>query len=114
MVLLITCAILIGLFLLQRHGTDKVSGLFAPVILLWLGLIAGIGIYNIVVYRPSIFRACSPHYGIFFLVRNNKKGWIMLGGVVLSITGPHFESLNSQYKFIFGRSALSFTSFFHN
>jgi K+ transporter len=95
-VLLITCLILIGLFLLQRRGTEKVSHLFTPVILVWLFLIAAIGIYNIVVYAPSIFQACSPHYGILFLVRNKKQGWIMLGGIVLSITGPNLLSPSRQ------------------
>ncbi|KAG6556611.1 hypothetical protein Mapa_001552 [Marchantia paleacea] len=106
-VVLITCLILIGLFVLQRFGTAKVGFLFAPVVLLWLTLISGIGIYNIVVHQPSIFRAFSPHYAITFLIRNKKNGWIMLGGVVLSITGTeamfadlgHFSQRSIQIAF---------------
>lgn len=38
------------------------SFLFSPVILLWLLAIGGIGLFNTVVYRPSVVRGLSPHY----------------------------------------------------
>ena len=53
---------------------------------------------------PPLPQAFSPHYGIDFLLRNGKEGWIMLGGVFLTVTGTeamyadlgHFSDKDKQ------------------
>ena len=86
-----TVAILCVLFAVQRFGTAKIGWLFSPVLLLWFVANAAIGVYNIVVYKPSILKAVSPHYGIAYLLRSGKHGWLSCSGIVLCITGS--ESL---------------------
>ncbi|XP_068667921.1 potassium transporter 1-like [Aristolochia californica] len=83
----IACVILVALFSLQCHGTNKVAFMFAPIITAWLLCISGIGLYNIFRWNPIIVRALSPLYMFKFLKSMGKEGWISLGGVVLCITG---------------------------
>jgi len=83
----LSAAILIGLFLLQKYGTSKVSFLFSPIMAAWTFTTPIIGVYSIVRYYPGIFKAISPHYIVRFFLRNKKEGWRMLGGTVLCITG---------------------------
>lgn len=86
-VVLISCVILVGLFSLQHHGTNKVAFMFAPIVTAWLICISGIGMYNIFRWNPSIVRALSPSYMYRFLRSTGTEGWVSLGGVVLCITG---------------------------
>ncbi|KAL2524097.1 Potassium transporter 5 [Abeliophyllum distichum] len=86
-VVLISIAILIIIFCVQRFGTDKVGYSFAPAICLWFLFISGIGLYNLFKHDPSVLRAFNPKYIIDYFKRNGKNGWISLGGVVLCITG---------------------------
>ncbi|KAK9103986.1 hypothetical protein Scep_020830 [Stephania cephalantha] len=108
-VLLISCAMLVGLFALQHYGTHKVAFLFAPIVVIWLISIFAIGLYNTIYWNPSILRAISPYYIVKFFRRTGKDGWISLGGVVLSITGTealfadlgHFTALSIRLAFAF-------------
>ncbi|KAK8342329.1 hypothetical protein V6Z12_A08G224400 [Gossypium hirsutum] len=108
-VVLISCVIIVGLFSLQHHGTNRVAFMFAPIVAAWLLCISSIGIYNIFRWNPHIFRALSPVYMLKFLKRTGIEGWISLGGVVLSITGVetmfadlgHFSSLSIRVAFSF-------------
>uniref|UniRef100_A0A0A0LRC4 Potassium transporter n=1 Tax=Cucumis sativus TaxID=3659 RepID=A0A0A0LRC4_CUCSA len=86
-VVLVAVVILVGLFSLQRYGTDRVGWLFAPVVLLWFFLIGGIGMFNIWKYDKTILRAFSPVYIVRYFRRRGMDGWTSLGGVLLSITG---------------------------
>ncbi|GAV81102.1 K_trans domain-containing protein [Cephalotus follicularis] len=86
-VVIVAIAILVVLFSVQHHGTDKVSWLFAPVVFLWFILIGGIGILNICKYDRSVLKAFSPVYIYRYFKRGGKNGWTSLGGIVLSITG---------------------------
>nr|AJA36500.1 KUP10 [Prunus persica] len=86
-VVLVAVVILVLLFTMQRHGTDKVGWLFAPVVLLWFLVIGGIGMFNIWKYDRSILKAFSPVYVYRFFKRGGKDGWTSLGGIMLSITG---------------------------
>lgn len=83
----ISVAILIAIFSVQRFGTDKVGFTFAPIIFLWFALIGGTGLYNLFKHNVAVLRAFNPMYIIDYFRRNGKKGWISLGGVLLSITG---------------------------
>lgn len=87
----ISLVILVGLFMVQRFGTDKVGYSFAPIICLWFTLIGGIGIFNFIKYDPSVIKAINPMYIIHYFTRNKKEAWISLGGVVLAITGSYYN-----------------------
>jgi KUP system potassium uptake protein len=83
----ITDAILVILFLAQPLGTTKLTFAFAPVVITWLGFNAVFGIYNLVNYDASVFRAFNPGYAFGFLIDHGEKGWRMLGGILLAFTG---------------------------
>ncbi|KAL5226472.1 hypothetical protein ABZP36_014737 [Zizania latifolia] len=83
----IAITILIALFLVQRFGTNKVGYTFAPIILTWFILIAGIGVYNLFKHDTGVLKAFNPKYIVDYFKRNGKHGWISLGGVILCITG---------------------------
>ncbi len=82
----ITIAILLGLFLIQRHGTARVGGLFGPVILVWLCFLAITGVAQII-RDPQVLSAISPWYGVRFLLFNQLHGFLVLGAVFLVVTG---------------------------
>ncbi|TKY59677.1 Potassium transporter 11 [Spatholobus suberectus] len=86
-VVLVAVVILVGFFSMQHYGTDRVSWLFAPIVLLWFLLIGGIGIFNIWKYGSSVLKAFSPVYIYRYFRRGGKEGWTSLGGIMLSITG---------------------------
>jgi KUP system potassium uptake protein len=79
-------AILIGLFLLQRLGTQRIGGAFGPIMLLWLLSIAALGVWGIA-RHPAILRALDPRYGLVFLADGGMTGFLVLGGVFLCVTG---------------------------
>ncbi|XP_058192096.1 potassium transporter 5-like [Rhododendron vialii] len=83
----ISVAILIGLFCAQRFGTNKVSYLFAPIIVLWFLVIAVIGVYDLLKHDVGVLRAFNPKYIVDYFKRDGKKAWTSLGGVFLCITG---------------------------
>ncbi len=82
----ITCTILIGLFLFQSKGTEKVGRLFGPATLLWFVVIAALGVPWIV-RRPEVLWALLPTHAIRFFLTNRMHGFLVLGSVVLCITG---------------------------
>ncbi|KAL5683092.1 hypothetical protein ACJX0J_009477, partial [Zea mays] len=83
----ITVGILVALFSVQRFGTDKIAYTFAPVVTVWLLLIGGIGVYNVIKYDIGTLRAFDPKYIIHYFQRNKKKGWVSLGEILLCVTG---------------------------
>lgn len=83
----VTDAILVILFAIQPLGITKISYAFAPIIMIWLAFNAAFGIYNLVLYDASVFRAFNPGYAFEFLIRNKEEGWRMLGGILLAFTG---------------------------
>jgi len=94
----ITVGILVLLFAIQRFGTDKVGYLFAPVILLWLLLIGGVGVYNLIKYDTGALRAFNLKYIIDYFRRNKKKGWVSLGGILLCFTGIRCVSTSTVLR----------------
>jgi KUP system potassium uptake protein len=86
LVLPLTCAILVGLFSIQRFGTGAVGKLFGPVMVVWFGTLAGLGIFHIS-HHPEILAALSPHHGVAFFGRHGLRGALILGSVVLVVTG---------------------------
>uniref|UniRef100_A0A7N0TPD5 Potassium transporter n=1 Tax=Kalanchoe fedtschenkoi TaxID=63787 RepID=A0A7N0TPD5_KALFE len=85
--LLLACALLVGLFALQHIGTRRVAFLFSPIVIIWLITILMIGFYNTYYWNPKIVRAFSPFYIVKFFNETGKEGWVSLGGILLSITG---------------------------
>ncbi|KAK4548717.1 hypothetical protein LTR36_008490 [Oleoguttula mirabilis] len=81
------CGILVLLFVIQPFGTTKIGVAFAPIILFWLGLLAGFGVYNLVVYDASVLKAFNPGFAFEYLIRHGDSGWRSLGGVLLAFTG---------------------------
>ncbi|GLT34804.1 hypothetical protein SLA2020_092990 [Shorea laevis] len=95
LVVVIACVVLVGLFVLQHHGTYRVAFMFSPIVILWSLSIAVIGVYNIIKWNPSVYRALSPYYIYKFFRDTGRDGWISLGGVLLCVTGTEamFASL---------------------
>lgn len=85
-VLPLTCCILVGLFSIQSKGTEKVGTVFGPLTLLWFVMIASLGVGQIVKH-PGVLMAVDPRHAIRFFASNGTHGFLMLGGVVLAITG---------------------------
>ena len=85
-VVVITLAILVALFAVQRFGTARVGVLFGPVTLLWFVTIAILGLREIL-SEPHILGALSPHHAVMFFVHNGARGFFVLGAVVLAVTG---------------------------
>ncbi len=81
-----TCIILVLLFLLQKHGTARIGGVFGPVMLVWFASLAAIGLYNIAA-NPAVVFSISPHHAVTYFKSNHLHGVIVLGTVVLCITG---------------------------
>lgn len=82
----LTLLILIGLFLMQRYGTNLVGKLFGPIMFFWFISLSVLGILNIL-KAPRILVAFSPHYAIYFMVEHSLQAFIVLGSVVLALTG---------------------------
>lgn len=83
----ITIVILTGLFLIQSSGTHKIGKLFGPIIVVWFASIGLIGLSHILAY-PSILQAINPLNALhFFASHDIKTIFIVLGSVMLVITG---------------------------
>ncbi len=82
----ITLAILFALFAVQKHGTAGIGKFFGPITLVWFLTIALLGISQIVTH-PEILWAISPHYAVGFMWNNPGTTFIILGAVVLCVTG---------------------------
>ena len=82
----ITLAILFALFAVQKHGTAGIGKFFGPITLVWFLTIAVLGISQIVTH-PEILWAISPHYAVNFMWNNPGTTFIILGAVVLCVTG---------------------------
>jgi KUP system potassium uptake protein len=81
-----TLIILLTLFLVQKKGTAKVGRVFGPVMVLWFITIAILGVAEIA-KSPQILLAVNPWHGVSFFLRNGFAGFIILGAVVLAVTG---------------------------
>ena len=83
----ITIGILLGLFSIQRHGTQKIGNLlFGPLMVLWFVCLGVLGIVNIVEH-PSIIKALNPYYALHFALTQPKLAFALLSAVFLALTG---------------------------
>ncbi len=82
----VTIVLLLGVFGAQRFGTDRVGKLFGPIMLTWFVSIAALGIPHIIAH-PTVLRSLSPWYALAFMVTHGWHAFVLLGAVVLSVTG---------------------------
>jgi KUP system potassium uptake protein len=82
----VSALILIALFLFQRRGTAKVGTVFGQVMVVWFLSIAVFGLRGIV-QHPAVLRALNPWWAVEFFVHDGVRGFLVLGAVVLVVTG---------------------------
>ncbi len=82
----ISVAILVGLFMVQRMGTHRIGTIFGWIMLLWFVTIGAMGM-PFILRHPEILQAASPHYAVRFLAHHHMHGFLLLGAVVLCVTG---------------------------
>jgi KUP system potassium uptake protein len=82
----IAVGILIALFSIQKRGTSTVGAIFGPIMVVWFGLLALLGVLHISDYWP-IFQAANPSHAIQFLVDMPRQAFQALGAVFLVVTG---------------------------
>ena len=86
LVIPITIGVLIGLFLIQRHGTGRVGKFFGPVTLLWFVTLGLMGI-NSIMQTPVVLKALNPMYALMFAVDHPGGMFVLLSAVFLALTG---------------------------
>jgi len=82
----VTIGILIALFLVQSHGTQRVGVVFGPVMVLWFFTLAVLGLGQIIA-QPAVLWALSPHHAVRFFAAHGLGGFLVLGAVFLVVTG---------------------------
>jgi len=82
----ITVGILIGVFAIQKHGTDRVGKLFGPIMVIWFVTIAVLGVVWLV-RAPIVLTAFDPRHAFAFFVEHRLHGFAVLGAVFLVVTG---------------------------
>ncbi len=82
----LTIVILFGLFAVQKRGTSGIGKFFGPITVIWFAAIAALGVYHIASH-PEIMWAISPHYAVMFMVNEPAITFLILGAVVLCVTG---------------------------
>jgi len=85
-ILAITLAILVALFLFQSRGTAGIGAIFGPVMLVWFATIAVLGV-NGILKNPAVVGAVLPTHAIRFLADDPGRGLLVLGAVFLVVTG---------------------------
>lgn len=83
----ISVVVLVLLFVGQFHGTSLVGQAFAPIVIIWLAMNASVGIHNLAMHGGEICASLNPWQIVLFFAENGRRGWLMLGGVILCITG---------------------------
>jgi KUP system potassium uptake protein len=105
LVIPISIGILVGLFLVQAHGTARVGAIFGPVVLIYMAVLATLGVGNIM-QHPEVLEALNPYWAIEFFIANPKTAFLAMGSVFLAVTGA--ETLYADMGH-FGRKAVAFS-----
>jgi KUP system potassium uptake protein len=82
----LSVGILIGVFALQRYGSGTIGWLFGPVILVWFTALGALGVGEIA-KDPAVLQGLSPSWGVRFFLDHGAYAYLVLGGVVLAVTG---------------------------
>lgn len=104
----IAVAVLVLVFRLQKYGTGRVGRVFGPIMCLWFLAIGAIGVYHIV-QHPMVLRAFNPWYAVNFFIQHSTAGFVVLGAVVLCVTGA--EALYADMGH-FGRRSITTAWYF--
>ncbi|MFZ6048693.1 potassium transporter Kup [Pseudomonas sp. CR3202] len=100
--------VLVGLFLIQKHGTARIGILFGPIMVLWFSVLGALGVYGII-QQPEVLKALNPYWCVHFFVVHPGMGVAILGAVVLALTGA--EALYADMGH-FGRKPIARAWFF--
>ena len=98
----ISVAILIGLFLIQSRGTEKVGRIFGPVMVVWF-LAIGLSGLLAILKAPRILYALDPRHAAYFVTHHGAFGFLVFGAIVLAMTGV--EALYADMSH-FGRAPI--------
>jgi KUP system potassium uptake protein len=82
----LAATILLAIFLVQRKGTAGIGAVFGPIMLLWFVALAALGLPAIL-RHPEVLTAIHPIHAVRFFVENRLHGFLLLGSVVLCVTG---------------------------
>ena len=82
----ISLVVLVALFLVQKHGTDKIGKLFGPIMVTWFVVLGTLGMYGIS-QSPEVLKAVNPGWAVNFFIVHPGMGVAILGAVVLALTG---------------------------
>ncbi|WP_414705697.1 potassium transporter Kup [Pseudomonas sp.] len=82
----LSLVVLVGLFLIQSHGTARIGILFGPIMVTWFLVLGALGVYGISHY-PEVLHAMNPVWAVRFFMVHTGMGVAILGAVVLALTG---------------------------
>jgi KUP system potassium uptake protein len=82
----IAIAVLIGFFMIQRHGTGSVAKIFGPLMLGWFFILAVMGV-SWIVREPGVLLALNPIHALRMLTEHQVSALAVLAGVFLTVTG---------------------------
>ena len=98
----VSVAILVGLFSVQRYGTERISRVFSPIMVVWFVVLGLLGLRQ-VVNHPAVLRAVSPTYAVELFIEHPWRAFLALGSIFLVVTGG--EALYADMGH-FGRRAI--------
>ena len=81
-----TILIIVGLFVFQAQGTERVAILFGPIMVLWFLVLGIMGLTHIS-EDASILYALNPSHALGFLAQHKLGSFFILGSVFLAVTG---------------------------
>ncbi|MEI7437136.1 MAG: KUP/HAK/KT family potassium transporter [bacterium] len=82
----LTLGVLIALFVHQKNGTARLGKVFGIVMVVWFLALSVMGVYGII-QEPGVLMALNPWYALKFFAVHRLHGLIVLGAVVLCVTG---------------------------
>lgn len=82
----ISLVVLVALFLVQKHGTEKIGKAFGPIMVAWFLVLAALGVHGIQ-QSPEVLKAFNPGWALNFFIVHPGMGVAILGAVVLALTG---------------------------
>lgn len=104
----IAILVLVGIFMSQRFGTDRIGGLYGPILIVWFASIGLLGIHGILM-APQILYALNPLYAVHLLTQHPAMCAAIIGAVFLAVTGG--EALYADMGH-FGRPTIARAWFF--
>ncbi|KAJ8753742.1 hypothetical protein K2173_026418 [Erythroxylum novogranatense] len=102
------CVILVCIFMLQHYGTHNIGFALAPVVITWLIVVGGVGLYNVFHWNPEILSAISPVHMFRFIKIFDYKSFRSLGSILLCVAGSeamfadlgHFSKKSIKFSFV--------------